>query len=314
MNILYIHHEYYDRRMRYGKELEALGNKVKFFNIKKKTKKGIIPEGLLKRIDQVWILNSSYLFYGSVDKAFIKQIKKKNIPLITYTTFSMGIPFTEMAKTFVPFDYAFIPNERMVEMLDGNKFHYMPFGFYKDQYYPMEIIPTIDISFAGNPQSLVSKSQDKRVKYLKKLIKEFDAKVYGEKICNRLGCFPRPYNTHKEQREIYASTKINLDLPFMNSTEAEYKENLHLKNRFFEIPACKRILLTQYSEEGVKLLEYDKEAFYYNDLDDIIQITRYILDNYQKAFEVAKSGYKRVISEHQFKHRFHKMMEIINGY
>jgi spore maturation protein CgeB len=261
----------------------------------------------------VWMLSSVYLLYGSVDKAFVKQIKKKNIPLITYTTCSMGIPFDEMKKTFEPFDYAFIHNERMVEMLEMSNVYYMPVGFYKDQYFPMKIKPTIDISFAGNPQSQTTAKHDKRVAYLKKLIKKFNIKVYGEKLCKRVGCRIRPYNTHKQQRKIYATTRVNLDLPFMNSRYGEYKDDIHLKNRFFEIPACKRILLTQYSEEADRLLTGEVETFYYRNFDELVQIIKYILENFNESMQVAKAGYQRVKAEHQFKHRFQKMMEMING-
>lgn len=85
MNILYLYHEYGNRRKKYGEIMEYLGNNVKYYNIQRKIKGKCIPIHTLNGIDLVWTLSTFYNYHGIMDEEFISTIKKRGILLATYT-------------------------------------------------------------------------------------------------------------------------------------------------------------------------------------------------------------------------------------
>lgn len=298
MKILYIYREYKDRRKRFGNELIKLGNDVTFCDLKKQKP----SDKMYEDIDILWFLNVKYA--GEVisfDK--INELRKRGIKTVVYNTIPVGKSIKEIKKLIKYFDYPFINNERFSKIFDT---YYIPFAFYKEDYYPIKMKKTINVSFAGHPQTMLPIEQDERVKWLKQFP---EVEVYGKKICERLGIKIRQYSGHKFQRELYNKSKVNLDLPFINSSL--YSDILHLKNRFFEIPACKGLLVTHYSVEFDKLLEHGKEALYYSNIEDLKRIIKFVTNHSEEYDHIREAGYKRVMKEHQFCHRFKKMMEII---
>ena len=257
-SILFVYREYKDRRKRYGDELAKLGHAVTFCDIKKKK----IPNEV--NADILWLLNIS--FAGKhISLKKMNKLRKKGVKIVSYSPVPVGKTIDEIKIILEHFDYVFVPNMMFANIF---KVDYMPLGFYKEDYYPLNIPKTVDVSFAGHPQTMLHVTSDMKVKWLRQVP---EVSVYGKKICERLGVKIRQYSGHKFQRELYNKSKVNLDLPFINSPL--YRDVLHLKNRFFEIPACKGLLVTHYSSEFAKLLKPDEEAIYYNsvaELKDII--------------------------------------------
>lgn len=289
MKILYIYREYKNRRKRYGDELAKLGNEVTFCDLKRQKP----TDKMYKDIDLLWFSNMKH----------VEEFRKQGIKTAFYGAVPVGKTIEKIRKIVELIDYPFINNKMFSVML---KTHYMPFAFYKEDYYPLNIPKTVDVSFAGHPQTMLHVTSDMRVKWLRQIP---EVSVYGKKICERLGVKVRQYSGHKFQQELYNKSKVNLDLPFINSPL--YRDVLHLKNRFFEIPACKGLLVTHYSNEFIRLLKPDEEALYYRSIEELKDIINDVRNNSEAYDHIREAGYKRVMAEHQFCHRFKEMMGII---
>jgi len=314
MNILYLYHEYFGRRKKYGEVMKSLGHNVRYYHMGNKSKKGKIPITTLNGIDLVWSLSTFYNYYGAMDEDFISETKKREILLVTYTTISTMHPLNEWAKTFDIYDYVFLQNREIVNKLNNPKIMYMPFGYHPDQYYPMKKNLKYDISFMGSPQTNLPVEQDLRCQILKLVADKYPIRIYGKQFANRLkGIKVFPFKSHREQRNVYNSTLINLDIPFINSSLDEYRNLLHLKNRFFEVPACKSFHLTMRSPEFEDLLQDKVHCAYYDNPDDLLDKIVYYLKRPHEAQEIAEQGYIEVKNKHTFRHRFARMFEIIEG-
>jgi spore maturation protein CgeB len=312
MNILYFYHEYGGRRKKYGEIMKALGHKVKYYKIKIKMKKGKIPTRKLTGIDLIWTLSTFYNYYGAIDEEFIKEAKRRGILFVTYTTISIGTPLREWTKSYEPYDYVFLQNKELVKRINQRKVMYMPLGFYPEQYYPNKKQNKYLVSFVGSPQTTVPPEQDLRCQILQAVAQKYDLIIYGKKFANRIKGVPiRAFQTHKQQRNVYNSTLINLDIPFINSPLPEYRNMMHLKNRFFEIPACKSFLLCGRSPEAENILKDGFHCAYYDDIEDLLEKIQYYSKNPKRAQEIAEQGYLEVIKKHTFRHRFEDMFNII---
>ncbi len=301
MKILYVFREYKDRRKRYGYELRKLGHEVKFLDMKKHNK---VTEKDIDGVDIVWLLKAMFI-KDRVSPSLLKVIRKRSIPIVMYNCIATSLTIPDLKEVFDMYDYAFLTSQYFADKLETR---YMPLGFYKEDYYPEDMERTVDMSFAGHPQTEVKEKNDMRVQYLKRLP---EVQVHGLRLCKRLGIGLKIFNSHEYQRKLYCRTRVNLGLPFINSRH--YNTILHLKNRFFEIPACKGLMLTAYSKEFTRLFEPEKEMFYYNNIDELREIAKELVVNSDKYEGVREAAYKRAIEEHQFSHRFKKIMEIIDA-
>lgn len=282
--------------MKYGVELQKLGHDVYFFNLKEKWAFDVPDD-----TDIVWLQNTNYI---DKFKLPLKKIQKSGAKLVVYSSISVGKTILEMKEILKPFDYVFLGSKYFAEKLGT---HYMPLGFYKEDYYPKVSNRTVDISFAGHPQTAVEIEKDMRVYYLKRLPQ---VEVHGKRLCKRLGIKVRAFHDHQYQRELYNRTKVNLGLPFINGPH--YHDMFHLKNRFFEIPACRSLLLTAYTDEFAELFEPDKEIFYYKSITELKEKAEELVKNSDKYEGVREVAYQRALREHQYSHRFKKMMDVIN--
>lgn len=315
MHILYIYREYMGRRKKYGDEIIKLGHKVSFIKVKdKKTSNQVAKNVIMQhKPDMVWLLNPSLLQNNVISKEAVEYIKQKSIPLVVYSTFNTQIAYTEMDKTWKAFDFFFAHQKDFCKYLKniGVNSYYMPVAFYSDQYWPLKLDETMQISFAGSPQTQVSAEDDRRVKYLKAL-SGFDIKIFGKSF-NKRGVSASHYGSHKQENNIYARSMVNLDLPFVNSSLEFYKYQYHLKNRFFEVPASNNFLMTVRCEEFLELLDESMVGYFDDDIESMKEtVSRYLRDKAERE-KMAMKAYKEVINNHTFSHRFKKMFDIIGG-
>lgn len=307
MKILFVVGDYYERRRKYGEVMRELGHDVSIVSIDKKKKKRISAK-YFNGIDLIWALKYDYVEHGIIPP-------QENIPLIAMHTCGKGRTLKNTVKILKPYDIVFENNEdfadRLNEIEGREKFYYIPLGFYPEQYYPLDRKPKIDASFMGSKMNSRPLKLDLRVQNLKLVMKHCKVKVYGRGLCRALKLKDRKFSTHKKQREVYARTKVNLNFPWCNSMLPDFEGVVHANNRFFEITACKRLALTAYSPSLNKLLEEGKETFYYHDKGDLIEKTKYILENYDALESVREAGYQRCIKEHTFKHRIEKVLKMV---
>ncbi len=315
MKVVYIHHEYKNRRKRYGNEMAALGHDVKFLTVRNKKKPGQVTQKKIAEYgpDLVWLLSPFYIQNNVITPEAVDWIKSKKIPLVFYGTLNTQIPYTEQNHIWKKFDFCFVHNIDHCNYLKsiGLNAHYAPIGFYPDQYMPTKSHKSYDISFAGNTQTTVETKKDKRVIYLKALA-SFGIKIFGKRFSSR-GVSASGYSTHSQQRDIYASSKINLDLPFINSSLSCYKDKYHIKNRFFEVPATCRFLLSVRCPELLNIFDESMVGYFDDDIKSMKEtVSKYLKDKSTRKV-MAKRAYKEAINKHTFHHRFKMMFKIIEG-
>lgn len=122
---------------------------------------------------------------------------------------------------------------------------------------------------------------------------------------------------HPAMVEVFASSRINLNLS--NSSEvpglkARLRRLLHfrpppprppqIKGRNFEVPGCGGFLLTERVPHLERYFELDREVAVFDGVDDLVDKVRYWLEHEQERQAVAEAGYRRVLAEHTYDHRF----------
>lgn len=312
MKILYIYHEYYNRRGKYADIIRTLGHNVDTIRVHGKTEPNQVQPKHVRGYDIVWLLSAHYLVHNVITNRAIAEMKRSGAKLIAYTTLDTTTPLEKWLNFYRLLDWLFFQHKASVDYLRRNKVNavYMPLGFHPDQYPLTRGEAKYDITFMGSPQTNVSTSEDLRVRLLNRL-RRSNIVVFGRGFKGTLHPeIPEySYNTHEEQVEVYSQSKINLDIAYINSALPEYRGKFHVKNRLFEIPATGSFLLTNDCEEFRLLLGDDACGFY--DPGNIEEVVSYYLANDQLRKKIADRGCHVVRSRHTFEQRFKKMFEII---
>lgn len=304
MKILYISHEYKNRRLRYAKELQVLGHKVDVVRVRNK-RRGHIDSSVIKDHDLILIFSVQY-FENVIKPGFTKKAREKGIPIISYGIIQTSTPLCLWAKNFKNVDYPFVVNRPVVKMLNeiGVKAHYRPFGYHKSQYKPIKGAKIkYGVTFMGNLQGQCLEKDDKRAKAINKLVRSgVNVKVWGGRPLNRIIVPATRYEGHRIQNKVYNMSKINLDFPWINTRLPEYRDVLHMKNRFMEVPGAGGFLLTKRCPEFEELLEDGKHCGYYDGYGDLIDKVRFYLKHSKLRKKIASQGHSRVRKNFQFRH------------
>jgi len=315
MRILYIYRDYKGRRKMYGNMMEKCGHTVKYLRILEKKIKNQVNVIDIKRYnpDLVWILTPFYVHYKVLSNETIDYLKRKSIPIAMYCTYIPDFPYSDMMETWGKIDYLFLQDKDMADFLrnKGLNSHYFPLAFYPEQYTKIKKTKKYDVTFMGNALTYLPVSKDKRTRYLQSL-KKYNIKVYGEAFITRLkGIRTESYRGHDIQKTVYAQTRINLDIPFVNCKHDYYLDLIHWKNRSFEVPATGNFLLTIKEPQTLELFGDDTVGFYDKNIESLKEnINKYLKDiNSRKS--MAKKAYKLVHEKHTFLHRFKGMFKII---
>jgi spore maturation protein CgeB len=122
---------------------------------------------------------------------------------------------------------------------------------------------------------------------------------------------------HAAMVEVFASSAINLNLS--NSSEApglraRVRRLLGLgsagprppqiKGRNFEVPGCGGFLLTERVPHLERYFELGREVAVFDGPDDLIEQVRHWTEHEDERARVADAGYRRVLAEHTYDHRF----------
>ncbi len=111
-------------------------------------------------------------------------------------------------------------------------------------------------------------------------------------------------NYYSDLPYIYNIATINF-----NTTSLQMKNAVN--QRVFDVPACRRFLITDYRQQMENLFEIGKEAICYKDIEEI----PYLIDKYLKSphdrEKIVKNAYKRVLAEHTYPLRVKKIIEYV---
>lgn len=169
--------------------------------------------------------------------------------------------------------------------------------YFKKYFYPSDLKKNYEISFIGS----WSKKRDKLINII---ADKYIVHVFGNswklKNKNHRVIKQDEINPHKF-REVVSQSKINLN--FLTD------ENYDTSNlRFFEVSACKGLLLSEYSQRFENILSSKNETFYFKNVGEINRIIDEILGlNDDKISSISNSASKK-IKDHSFNNRCEKIL------
>jgi spore maturation protein CgeB len=163
-------------------------------------------------------------------------------------------------------------------------------------YYPLPLPKDKDVTFVGQPHS----NRPQIIQYLLSL--GIKIEVYG------YGWYPpdplRTRISHEQMIEIFNRSKINLNLSNSSTMIGQ-----QIKGRVFEVTGCKSFLLTEPAEDLENYFEIGKEIEVYHSIPEMVEKIRYYLEHEKEREKIAEAGYKRVMREHTWKHRFDEIFK-----
>jgi spore maturation protein CgeB len=84
-----------------------------------------------------------------------------------------------------------------------------------------------------------------------------------------------------------------------------------IKGRNFEVPGCGGFLLTERVPHLERYFELGREVAVYDSTDDLVEQVDYWLSHEDERAAVAEAGYRRVLAEHTYDHRFNEIFESV---
>lgn len=111
---------------------------------------------------------------------------------------------------------------------------------------------------------------------------------------------------------IYNESRISLGfLEVYDNHDFSAKSMQHIHLREFEVPMCKTLYLTNYSDELAEFYEPDKEVAVFRNEYELKDKLKYFLTNPEEASKVEKAGYERALACHTYHKRFTDLFESI---
>lgn len=105
--------------------------------------------------------------------------------------------------------------------------------------------------------------------------------------------------SQREMLRVINESKVNLNLS--NASRGGVEQ---VKGRDFEVPGCGGFLLTRASPEIDRCYEVGREIVCYRDAADLTEKIRHYLAHDDEREAIAAAGYRRVLAEHTYEHRF----------
>lgn len=196
---------------------------------------------------------------------------------------------TQLIKSIKQYDLIISPKKELFknyEKLGAKKILFIE-NFYLDNYHKnLKTKKIYKISFVGSWSK-------KREKYINSIIEFYQVHVFGNswtkiKKHNNLNC-------HENVNQNFYSKIINQSEICLNFFTDENNDTSNL--RLFEVPACKGLLLSEFSIRASKILTPNKDAFFFKNENELIEKISLILK--MKKIELDKiriNGFKKIKS------------------
>lgn len=316
MNILYIIHEYGNRWVKFATFLRRLGHNVDLEVLKdKRIPNQITAKRYSPKYDIVWAFAADYICYKVLSDDFIDAVKNARSVFIGWCTLNTVIPFKDWVNNFKVYDTCFLHSKLVTEMAKSTgltNVYYMPYGFDRDEYYKINTRKKFNITFMGSAQTNKPPEEDSRAQIINAL-KGFGIRVFGKTLKGRVDKSIKVsrFSTHRKMNKVYNQSKINLNIPLINSSLPEFVDQYHPKNRFYEIPGSGNFMIGGYADEFNEHFNEGIHCAYYHDIDDLCSKVQYYLTHEKEREEIALAGYYYALKYHQTIFRFRDMMNII---
>lgn len=116
--------------------------------------------------------------------------------------------------------------------------------------------------------------------------------------------FHPPVSYSDQLNYIYASTKVNIDIPPLQSI---YSVN----NRFFDVGAAGSLLLTE-KKSDLELIFDDSEAITYTSINQLREKIEFYLNNQEARNKIAQKMKRCVIESHTYFHRAEYILDTLS--
>ena len=103
---------------------------------------------------------------------------------------------------------------------------------------------------------------------------------------------------------VFKTSDINL-----NITLRSIQKGIPLRS--MDILGCEGFLLTNYQEDYLRFFSPGEEFVYYESRRDLMEKIRYYLEHEDERKEIARKGYKRVLSYHTYEQRLEEILDIV---
>jgi spore maturation protein CgeB len=164
-----------------------------------------------------------------------------------------------------------------------------------------------DVVFIGHYEA------DGRERYLQQLVAGgLDVKLYGGKYWNRqvLGDLVDYFG---EIREVYgdeyrqALAGAKMCLCFLSKLNRDT-----YTTRCFEIPACGKLLLSERTEDLMKMFKEDEEAVFFSSPEELVEKALWLSQHPEDVERIARAGMERVhLDGHSVKDRMKKFVDVL---
>jgi spore maturation protein CgeB len=124
---------------------------------------------------------------------------------------------------------------------------------------------------------------------------------------------------HEQMVRVFSSSRINLNLSNSSDPDMRLRARIYrlvkrideggarrsqIKGRTFEVPGSGGFLLTDRVPHLEDYFEPDREIGVFESTDDLIERVGWWLEHPEERQAVADAGYRRVLAEHTYDHRF----------
>jgi hypothetical protein len=216
-----------------------------------------------------------------------KPIKMNELHPSVYITSDTHLGYNYRLNKAKEFDYVFCNQIRAVEEFakDGIKAKWLPHAV-EPQAYPNKpiAIKKYDIGFVGYV------TFEKRAQMLDKLFREFPNFWYGQRL-------------FEECAEIYRKSRIVFNTAAVDD----------INMRCFEATATGSFLLTEYVPTLSECFKDGVHLVTYKSMDEAIEKAHYYLEHEVEREKIAKAGMEHTLANHTYKHRFEKVLEVLNA-
>ncbi len=133
---------------------------------------------------------------------------------------------------------------------------------------------------------------------------------------------------HEQMVNVFSSSRINLNLSNSSEPDRRLRARIYrfvkridesgprpsqIKGRTFEVPGSGGFLLTDRVPHLEEYFELDREVAVFESTDDLVERVGWWLNHPQERAAVAEAGYRRVLAEHTYDHRFEEIFRTVGG-
>jgi spore maturation protein CgeB len=165
-----------------------------------------------------------------------------------------------------------------------------------------------DVTFVGQPHG----NREKIIERLRAAGHDVECWGFG---------WPAGRLDHEGMVRVFSTSRVNLNLSNSSTPPNTLRVRVgrllgrgpkgpppaQIKGRNFEVPGCGGFLLTERLPHLERYFELGREVAVYDGPDDLVEQVGYWLSHDSERAAVAEAGYRRVLAEHTYDHRFEEI-------